>query len=124
MIVDDTVKRVMLFEPSAAGFVPMTDEMLCHTVASGLGIENLGEYEFADLKCIVESDEKGNKVLEEARLIYRAIGRIMANCLATGNVISPTALPKLFRNGASHFLCDTFIPLLRKLCLADFWIHF
>lgn len=89
-------KEIKLFEEScSAGSLPSTNEKLYHDIVRALKIKVVGE----NLLPFVEQDTKGRKVLAVAKATYRAIGRVMASCLATGNVISPTALPQLFRNG-------------------------
>lgn len=93
-------KQIKLFEEScSAGSLPTTNEKLCHAIALALNIKIVGEKVLE----LVEGDVKGKKALAVAKQMYRAIGRVMASCLATGNVISPTALPQLFRNGKYRF---------------------
>lgn len=69
----DGSKSIELFESTPGGYLPMSDDRL----------ENLG------------SDE----LLEQAKLYYRALGRLFVNCLSMMRTVPDEVLPMLYRNG-------------------------
>mmetsp|Transcript_18710 Transcript_18710/g.33949 ORF Transcript_18710/g.33949 Transcript_18710/m.33949 type:complete len:932 (-) Transcript_18710:1162-3957(-) len=78
---------VSLFEKHTHGWVPITDEMLRTKLKAALK-EN-GR--------LSDDSEYAGKI-EQARMYYRAIGRIMLHALATGNTIWSSSMTPLYQN--------------------------